>query len=360
MKKAVFIINSLQNGGAERVVATQANYLAKKGIDVTVIFLRNWMLYDLRPEVHTVYLSRQKEFSPISYLTKIIPLVKKLNHVLDGIFREGEVILMTSNLLFPDIITRLSRYSEKTIYVHHSHQQIVPYSRNRIYKWFIRWLYGKQKIVCVGKQVEEELREFYHLRQDTIKFIWNPIDFDLIKKKMEEPLEFPRPYILFCSRMIPEKHPDWMIRAFSDGGFYRKYQLVLLGVGKMAKNLKGLAKDLGVESSVCFAGWETNVYKWMKNASLFVHCADKESLGLVVLESLYCGCPVVAVRSPGPVQIMRGELQRYLCEPSVKALEEKMREAINGYPENLRQYMPDCSVEASTENYVETYRAWKE
>ena len=40
MKKAVFIINSLQLGGAERVVVTQAEFLQKSGIDVTIICFR--------------------------------------------------------------------------------------------------------------------------------------------------------------------------------------------------------------------------------------------------------------------------------------------------------------------------------
>ena len=52
MKKAVFIINSMQNGGAERVVETQAEFLRKSGLDVTVIFLRRWDQYELHPEIH--------------------------------------------------------------------------------------------------------------------------------------------------------------------------------------------------------------------------------------------------------------------------------------------------------------------
>ena len=51
MKQAVFIINSLQNGGAERVVTTQADYLQRNGIQVTIICLRKWVQYDIRPDI---------------------------------------------------------------------------------------------------------------------------------------------------------------------------------------------------------------------------------------------------------------------------------------------------------------------
>lgn len=49
-KNAVYIINSLQNGGAERVILTQAEYLLSKDIEVTIICLRNWIQYECDPK----------------------------------------------------------------------------------------------------------------------------------------------------------------------------------------------------------------------------------------------------------------------------------------------------------------------
>ena len=127
MKKAVFIINSMQNGGAERVVETQAEFLRKSGLDVTVIFLRRWDQYELHPEIHRVYLSEKKVFTPFDYGVKLLPLVWRLNRALKEISRNGEIILMTSNLLYPDVIARLSRYSGQIMAVIHGHQNLLPF-----------------------------------------------------------------------------------------------------------------------------------------------------------------------------------------------------------------------------------------
>ncbi len=358
MKKAIYIINSLQNGGAEQVVANQANYLAKRGVDVTVIFLRKWMQYELSPEVHRIWLTEQKTFSTLDYVTKLIPLVHRINRALDLATRDGEVVLLTSHLLYPDVITRLSRYSRRAMYVLHSHQSILPYAGTLPYRIFIRWLYGNRQIACVGTEIKREMREVYHLPQKTIQPMWNPLNFQEIDRKKEETLDFPGPYILYCARLTAVKRPDRLITAFYEGEFYKKYRLVILGIGELEEKLKEMAKDYGIESRVYFGGWQTNVYKWMKHAALLVLSSDVEGLPMTLVEALYCGCPVVAVKNYGSKQVLRGELKEYLCEPTAEDVAARMRMALVSYPGNLKKYTSECAVEKVVEKYMETYRRW--
>ena len=360
MKKAVFIINSLQNGGAERVVATQANYLKEMGIDVTIIFLRKWMQYELHPGIHTIYLSRQKRFSRFSYIAGLPVLARRLNRVLEKVTRDGEIVLLTSHLLYPDVVARLTRYSSLIMAVLHDHQDIVPFSKSLPYKWFIRWLYGGRQIACVGSEIEKEMRDFYHLRQATIQPMWNPLDFKRIDEKKEEPLDFPRPYILYCARLTAVKHPERLLAAFYRGGFYKKYSLVFLGIGELEGSLKKMVREWNMQPYVRFGGWESNVYKWMKNASLLVLTSDVEGLPMVLLEALYCGCHVVAVRNSGSAQVMRGELRKYLCGSGVREIADKMEEALREYPEDLQRYTKDSAVEKVVENYMAVYKKWND
>lgn len=358
MKKAVFIINSLQNGGAERVVATQANYLSAKGIDVTVIFFRKWVQYQLQPQIHTIYLTDVQKFSAADYAIRLLPLAWKLHRILKKILRDGEIVLMTSNLLYPDIITRLSGYSRQTVFVLHNYQEIVPWSGKLFYQLFMHWLYGGQKLICVGELIEEELRTVYHLKQKTIKSIWNPLDFELIDQKKEEVLDYTSPYILLANRLTEVKHPERIIDAFYKGMFYKEYHLVILGEGELKDKLKEMTQNYGIESCVHFGGWETNVYKWMTNAVLFVLCSDVEGLPMVLLEALYCGCPVVAVKNHGSQQILKGELREYLCDPNVEEIVEKMKKALKYYPKDLQKYTENSSIEKSLENYMTAYNEW--
>lgn len=358
MKKAVFIINSLQNGGAERVVTTQANYLCEAGVDVTIIFLRKWIQYELNSDIHTIFLSDRQQFDVRDYVFRLFPLVHQLNSILDKIFRNGDVVLLTSHLLFPDILARMSRYSKSIISVLHAHQEIVPHSRNRIYQMFIRWIYKDRQLVCVNKGLENEMRDIYHLRQETICTIWNPLDFRMIDRKKRESIDFEGPYILFCGRLNAVKRLDRLIDVFYKGNFYQKYRLVILGIGELEEELKKQARNYGIGDRVYFGGWEKNVYKWMKNASLFVLTSESEGFSMVLAEALYCGCRVVAVKSQGACQIMRGQLKEYLCGPSLREIAETMEKALTFYPENVISNIQESSVEKVMDKYLHTYRAW--
>ena len=340
------------------MVTTQANYLSETGVDVTVIFLRKWIQYDLNPKIHTVFLSQKQQFVLRDYILLLFPLVYRLNRTLNRITKDGDVLLMTSHLLFPDILVRLSRYSKSIISVLHAHQDIVPHSQSLVYRSFIRWLYKNRKLVCVNKEIKNEMRSIYHLPQKTIRTIWNPLDFSLIDKKVKEPCDFSGPYILFCGRLTAVKRLERLIDAFFKGNFYQRYRLVILGVGELEGELKKQAEAFGITNRVYFGGWEDNVYKWMKNAALFVLPSESEGFAMVLAEALYCGCPVVAVETQGASQIMRGELKTYLCGPSWQELAETMEKAITAYPGNLKMNIQESSVEKVMAKYLLTYQMW--
>lgn len=356
MEKAVFIINSLQNGGAERVVATQANYLLEKGVDVTIICLRRWIQYDIDPAIQVICLSDKQKFSAFDYLSGILWLTRRLNHVLDQI--TGDVILLASNLLYPDLVTRLSKYSEKALYVLHAHQDILPFSRSLPYKAFVRMLYGNRRIVCVGKSIADEMTNVYGMDKKMIKTVQNPVDGRTIDQMRYEKNDFPHPYIIFCGRLTAVKCPERMIRAFYKGGFYKNYYLVILGIGELENKLKQMVEKYNIADKVCFRGWEKNVYKWMDKADLLVLTSDSEGLSMVLLEALYCECPTVAVRSHGPEQIMTGELEKYLCGPSDDSVIETMKKALVHYPHHLSRYTESFSTDTNVKTYLEIYREW--
>ena len=358
MKKAVFIINSLQYGCAESVVVTQANYLQEKGVDVTVICLRRWIQYDIASTIHVIYLSNKQQFSAFDYLTGVLWLIRSLNRVLERIFQDGDVILLTSNLLYPNLITRLSKYSKKALYVLHAHQDILSFSSSLPYKLFVRLLYRNRRIVCVGKSIADEMVNVYHLNKKMIKVVLNPINGRMIDRMRYEKNDFPHPYILFCGRLTAVKCPERMIRAFCKGEFYKKYFLVVLGIGELENKLKQMAEQYGVAEKVCFMGWEKNVYKWMEKAELLVLTSDSEGLSMTLIEALYCECPVVSVRSRGPDQIMTGELERYLCSTSDDSVIRTMKDALSHYPGGLSGYTERFSVDENTKTYLEIYREW--
>ena len=359
-KAAIYIINSIQNGGAERVVLTQADSLLGRGIKVFIITLRDLEMYTYNSQIELIALSEQKKFSKLQYFTQILPLTRKINKILNRLFHQYDIVLLSSHLLYPNIITRLSSYKKKCIYVAHCSFFIIPYAKSFVFKKFMKWLYKNQQVVCVGVGVKHELQQFYSITQDTITAIHNPLDFLKIEEKLKEDFTpYPRPYLLFCGRLTDAKRPDRMLKSFYEGGFYRSHDLVFLGIGEWQDFLKERVKNYGIDNFVYFAQWQENPYQWMKHADLFVLSSDYEGFAMVILEALYCQCPVVAVNCLyGPNEIMIKDLTPYLCKPDVQDLIDKINMALQTYPDSLRDYTLPFDVNKHINQYLETYREW--
>jgi glycosyltransferase involved in cell wall biosynthesis len=77
--------------------------------------------------------------------------------------------------------------------------------------------------------------------------------------------------------------------------------LVLMGDGPEAPGLRRLARRLGVEGRVVFAGARPEASRWLAALDVYVSASRGEGLPLGVLEAMAAGLPVVATRVPGHV-----------------------------------------------------------
>lgn len=68
--------------------------------------------------------------------------------------------------------------------------------------------------------------------------------------------------------------------------------------------LEARVKALGLEDVVRFAGFQANVPEWMQAMDVVVHASDREPFGLVVIEAMALGKPVIAGAAGGPAEIV--------------------------------------------------------
>jgi glycosyltransferase involved in cell wall biosynthesis len=123
-----------------------------------------------------------------------------------------------------------------------------------------------------------------------------PVD----RKVLDTPADVP----LICSigRFVARKGFDVLIRAIAK---MDRAHLWIVGDGPEADNLHALAKDLGVEGRVRFAGWKTDPRSYVAAADVFAMASSHEPLGNVILEAWAQQRPVVSTRSEGPRWFMR-------------------------------------------------------
>ncbi|HEV8338103.1 MAG TPA: glycosyltransferase [bacterium] len=159
-----------------------------------------------------------------------------------------------------------------------------------------------------------------------------------------------RPLLVTVSRLAPEKSVDVILRAFQQVSEPPGAYLLIVGGGPSAASLEALARELGIGERVRFTGAlpHEGALEVMAGADLFVFASQTETQGLVLVEAMAAGVPVVAVGvagaaeavvdgesgllvSPGPDPLAAG-MRRLLADPTLRArLGRRGREIAAGY-----------------------------
>lgn len=179
-----------------------------------------------------------------------------------------------------------------------------------VYK-FLVWLYQKADVViCPSKFAERLIKQYYpNLRTVVIS---NGIDLSKFKKMSPAPffekyrLEKKRHKILFVGRLHKEKQVATLLRAMQH--VLKKAgnaDLYIVGTGYLMAHLRKLSEELGIKENVNFFGRIPDVDLVMAyNAcDIFVLPSIVELEGLVVLEAMACGKPIVIANSKNSASV---------------------------------------------------------
>jgi len=317
------IIGTLRGGGAERVALTLHRGFKKLGVNSKVYVLSSKVDYEVGDEDVIVGANINKingDFI-IAHMQDISEKVKGENvwHVIHT--------------------TPTFRFKEKNFF-----------SRLKHKKRFKK-IYNNKNIIAVSKGVKNDVLNL--ITPKNIKIIYNPFDFEEIRKKAEEKMDLDFEYIVNVGSLTKVKNQALLLKAFTK--LDTDLHLVLLGKGNQENNLKKLAKSLGIEKRVHFLGWQSNPYKYIKNAKLFVLSSNVEGFGNVLVESLVLNTPVVSTNCPsGPNEILVGELSEFLAKVGDEEdLASKIQKALIKYPKIKNEYIEKFNYLEIAKKYLE-------
>ena len=153
----------------------------------------------------------------------------------------------------------------------------------------------------LGAAVERELG-----RPARAEVIPNIVDIDAFPQRQDAPPDSPFRF-LSVTTLRPVKRIDRLIRAFAsvcEAG--RASDLRIVGTGVLDRSCRALARSLGVADRVQFLGHldRPAIAALMRSAGALVISSDVETFGIVAVEALASGCPVVATRCGGPEEIV--------------------------------------------------------
>ena len=168
-------------------------------------------------------------------------------------------------------------------------------------------------IVSPSDGAAGDLAQTARIPCERITTIHNPVVAPELPTLAKSPLDDPwfragaPPVILSVGRLVQQKDFPTLIRAFARVRRQRQARLVILGEGRLRGKLETLAAELGVADEVALPGFAANPFARMARAGVFVLSSTWESLGMVLVEALACGCPVVSTDCPeGPSEILQG------------------------------------------------------
>ena len=331
MKKVLFVANTLQMGGAERILLNLVRNLDKSKYDITVLALVDYgvLVDDFKSIEGVKYIggfkgifrkTKLNEKSPFykienkMMVNKLKKYTKRIKRDADKLYRifvkdkydieiaflEGRVSKFVSCSTNPE--------SKKIAWIH---TDITRYNmlENFIDERDERDCYKKfDKIVCVSNDVKEKVIQETGIEKK-LYVRTNPIDSNNILKLAKERLDFDRKdgELIICAvgRLEPVKGLDRLLEVHKkliEEGI--KHQLWIVGDGKERENLMNYIKTNYLEETAKLFGYQKNPYKYIKNSDIYVCTSLVEGLSSAVIEALILEKIIVTTDCPGMLEIL--------------------------------------------------------
>lgn len=301
--KGLFVINSLEGGGAEKVFTTLMSLIDEdkcKKYDFDVVVLDELPEVYSLPESITIH-RLGNSFGKIGQIIKFLRIIRKTKpaFVFSFLFRSNHFNAIASCIFkYRCILSERSNTNGRI---------------NGRFKYFKRFLvkaiFAKSDaIVCVSEGVGKCLITDYSIAPNKIKLLNNPYDRDEIVSlsKPSNALCFTKEYIVAVGRLVKTKGFDDLIIAFSKANI--SCDLKILGQGPELARLKEIAMNNGVRDRVEFCGFQKNPYPYISNSTLFVLSSYLEGFPNALVEAMTLSKPVIASNcTDGPKEILGWE-----------------------------------------------------
>jgi glycosyltransferase involved in cell wall biosynthesis len=344
-KRVLFLLPTLSGGGAERVIVTLLQHLDRSRFEphLGLVEAVGPLLEDLPADVplHDLGAKRVRRALP-----GIIRLCWKLKpQVLLPVMGELNLSAVLFRPLLPPGVRVLLREDTSPSALNAQGRKHSLY-----WNWLYRRLYPRADgIVCVGDYVREDLADNFGVPRSKLARIYNPVNLELTRRLAEaggNPYSGAGPHLVAAGRLAHEKGFDLLLDAMTlVRAATSSADLTILGEGLLEPDLRAQRERLGLIEAVQLAGFQPNPYPYFKHADLFVLSSRYEGFGLVVIEALAVGTPVVAAACPGALrEILAGCRMARLVRPSdPKALAETIVSVLQARGKEMQ---PDQSLDA--------------
>ncbi len=217
-----------------------------------------------------------------------------------------------------------------------------PIPRNRRLRHEIEWtLRNTDGIIAVSTDLKRKAVDL-GAAPDKVYVVPNGVDTELFhpiqRESCEEKLGLEKglPRILFGGNLVHVKGLDILIESM--GGLVKKFprvELILIGGKKNSREERSLLKhaaQVGISGNVRSVGIisNDNIPLWMSASDVLVLPSRSEGFGVVLVEAIACGIPVISTLSGGPEDIVTNESGILVKPESIDELTMAMEKFCDG------------------------------
>ena len=326
-KRLAVLLPSLDGGGAERVAIELIEQWLRDGHSIDLVLMRReGALLPLVPKAVQLI-----DLKAIRIRDALLPLIGYLRRrrpaALQASMWPLTVVAVVARAL-ARVKTRLVLSDHSTLSKEYSGLSAF---RTRIFRSAIAWAYPRADgRIVVSNRAADDLAQLSGIDRNSIIVIHSPVR-QAPKGQRRGGRKSGDARILTVGRLSPEKNHALLIRAFAILNRTRPARLTILGIGSEKEALQQLALSEGVADRVTFAGFAIDPFPYYADADLFVLSSDFEGFGLVLVEAMSCGVPVVSTDcESGPREILAdGQFGRLVPCGDADALARAMADTLD-------------------------------
>ena len=258
---------------------------------------------------------RTYRYKDYNYFPKSPLMFKSFNKRMDKLYqeiikKEGKVDIIHAHSAFWGGIAAAhlsKKYNIPLVLTEHSSLKHAKYTKESYKKYIFEAYENAACLIAVGNGLKKELQEYV---DRPIEVIHNMVDLELFyidedteskNSKSNEEFKF-----FSCAFLEEGKGMDCLIRSFTEAFKDEKVTLRIGGNGSLKLLLKKLIEKLCMDNQIKLLGAlsREDVSKEMRRCDAFVLPSEHETFGVVYIEALACGKPVIGADNGGAEDII--------------------------------------------------------
>ncbi len=300
MKKIniLYVITSLGLGGAERLLLSYISMLDQNKYNFFVCSLRE------KPDDLLTQISNYSELTNLKVKNRFNPIVI---YSLFKLFRRTKPDIIHTHLFQPRFYATVAHlFYRRSILITHKHNNVTPSKHNIFLIVEMLSILFNKKVIAISEAVKKTLQRYEFVSAEKIFVLHNGFEYQKYYKVANPKANNNGKIIIgTVCRLERQKGLIYLLSAIKIiSAKYPNVHLEIIGDGSLMQKLKDFSDKLGISNSVTFFGKFADVIPFYRRMNIFVLPSIYEGFGIVLLEAMAAGIPIVATSVHGIKEVI--------------------------------------------------------